>query len=128
MQPSFALLTLGSNDVWQPEKFEANYRLILDALIDQGVVPILATKADNVEGDHAINQTIARLAVEYDLPVWNFWLAVKDLPDGGLQEDGVHLTWASNRFDDPLVMQNAWPVRNLTALQVLDAVWRGVRE
>ncbi|MAT43311.1 MAG: hypothetical protein CL609_13305 [Anaerolineaceae bacterium] len=126
MQPSFALVTLGSNDVWQPEKFEANYRLILDGLIKEGVVPILATKADNVEGDHVINQTIARLAVEYDLPVWNFWLAVKDLPDGGLQDDGVHLTWASNRFDDPLVMQNAWPVRNLTALQVLDAVWSGV--
>ncbi len=128
MQPSFALVTLGSNDVWQPEKFEANYRSILDELIAAGVVPILATKADNVEGDHVINHTIARLAVAYDLPVWNFWLAVKDLPDGGLQEDGVHLTWAPNRFDDPRMLENAWPVRNLTALQVLDAVWRGVRE
>lgn len=128
MQPSFALLTLGSNDVWQPEKFEINYRQILEQLISEGIVPILATKADNIEGDHAINQTIARLAVEYDLPLWNFWLAVKDLPDGGLLEDEVHLTWAPNRFDDPLVMQRAWPVRNLTALQSLDAVWRGVRE
>lgn len=128
MEPSFALLTLGSNDVWQPEKFEGNYRAILDHLIEEGVVPILATKADNIEEDHAINLTIAKLAVEYDLPLWNFWAAVQDLPDQGLQEDGVHLTWAPNRFDDPLAMEKAWPVRNLTALQTLDVVWRGVTE
>ncbi len=128
MNPSFALVTLGSNDVWQPDKFEANYRAILDALIAEGVVPVLATKADNIEGDHSINLKIAELAVEYDLPVWNFWAAVQDLPDGGLQEDGVHLTWAPNRFDDPQIMESAWPVRNLTALMVLDSIWRGVTE
>ena len=66
MNPSFALVTLGSNDVWQPDKFEANYRAILDTLIEEGVVPILATKADNIEEDHAINLKIAELAVEYD--------------------------------------------------------------
>lgn len=128
MQPSLALVTLGSNDVWQPDKFEANYRAILDVLIAEGVVPILATKADNIEGDHSINLKIAEIAVEYDLPVWNFWASVQDLPDQGLQEDGVHLTWAPNRFDDPAVMLNAWPVRNLTALMVLDSIWRGVTE
>jgi hypothetical protein len=34
------------------------------------------------------------------------------------------MTWGRNFFDDPVAMSKAWPVRNLTALQVLDAVWR----
>jgi hypothetical protein len=58
--------------------------------------------------------------------LWNFWLAVQDLPDKGLQEDKVHLTWGRNFFDDPNAMSKAWPVRNLTALQMLDAIWRKV--
>lgn len=127
-RPAFALVMLGTNDVHYLDSFEANLRRILDDLIEQGVVPILATKADNLEGDYAINAVIARTAYEYELPLWNFWAAVQPLPDHGLQEDGSHLTWAGNHFDDPLRMQAAWPWRNLTALQTLDAVWRGVIE
>lgn len=124
MNPSFALITMGTNDVTKIEAFEPGLRRILDELIAAGVVPILATKADNLEGDHSVNQIIASIALEYDLPLWNFWAAVNELPDGGLQEDGAHLTFANNFFNDPKVMENGWPVRNLTALQVLDAVWK----
>jgi hypothetical protein len=53
---------------------------------------------------------------------------VQPLPNRGLQDDGVHLTFAINQFGDPLVMRNAWPVGNLTALQVLDAFWKAVSE
>ena len=125
-KPSFALIMLGSNDVWKIETFEGNMRKIIEYSIEQGVVPILATKADNVEKDHQVNQTIARLGAEYDIPVWNYWRAVQDLPSHGLQEDGVHLTWAQNRFDDARIMKSAWPWRNLTALQVLDAAMKAV--
>jgi len=127
MNPSFALITLGTNDVWHEEKFEENLVAIVEHLIEKGVVPVLATKADNLEGDHAINLIIANVAYKYDLPLWNFWLAVQDLPDDGLQEDKAHLTWAPNRFDDPYVMQTAWPHRNLTALQTLQAIWNAVQ-
>ena len=98
-------------------------RKIIEFFIDKGVIPILSTKADNPEGDHRINEIIASLAVEYDIPLWNYWRAVQRLPDQGLQEDGVHLTWGRNFFDDPEAMQRAWPLRNLTALQTLNAVW-----
>jgi hypothetical protein len=84
----------------------------------------LSTKADNLEGDHGINSTIAQLAHEYEVPLWNFWLAVQPLNRGGLSEDGFHLTYAGNFFDDPKRMRSGWPWRNLTALQALDAVWR----
>ncbi len=122
-KPSVAFIMLGTNDVYQIDSFENNLRRVIDYSIESGVVPILSTKADNLEGDHYINAIIAHLAYEYDVPLWNFWAAVQSLPDHGLQEDGVHLTWAPNQFDDPKNMERAWPVRNLTALQVLNAVW-----
>jgi hypothetical protein len=126
-QPAFAILSLGTNQVWKPEEFEAGMRQILDILISQNVVPILSTKGDNLEGDHRINRTIACLAQEYDIPIWNFWAAIQPLPDHGLQPDLEHLTYyGKTDFDDADAMQFAWTVRNLTALQSLDAVWRGV--
>ena len=120
--PSFAFVLLGTNDYNHREVFEENMRKILDALIEKGVVPILATKADNTEGDHSLNATIARLAYEYQLPLWNFWAAVQPLPKHGLDTDLTHLTWAANDFSDATRMQSAWPWRNLTALQTLRVV------
>lgn len=125
-QPIFAFITLGTNDVWHQDTFEPQMRKIIELSIENGVVPILSTKADDLEGDGSINSTIARLAVEYQVPLWNYWVALQDLPDHGLQEDGSHLTWGPNRFDDPQVLQRAWPIRNLTALQVLNTVWQYV--
>jgi hypothetical protein len=125
-RPVIAFIMLGSNDIYHPDDFEPQMRKIIEFSIENGVVPVLSTKADNEEGDGSINAIIARLAVEYDIPLWNFWLAVQPLPDQGLQEDMVHLTWGRNFFDKTDVMEKAWPVRNLTALQVLDAVWRKV--
>ena len=127
-RPSFAFITLGTNDVWHIDTFEPQMRRIIEYSIENGVVPILSTKADNDEGDGSINAMIANLANEYEIPLWNYWLAVQPLPDHGLQDDGAHISWGANRFDDPQAMQKGWPVRNLTALQVLDLVWRAVTD
>lgn len=118
--PSFALISMGTNQVWQPEEFEAGMRQIIETLIEHGVVPVLSTKADNLEGDGRINLTIAHLAVEYDLPLWNFWSTVQSLPGHGLQKDDEHLTYYPNIFTGPEAMKHAWPVRNLSALQLLE--------
>lgn len=126
-QPAFALLSFGTNQVWEPEVFETELRIIIETLMEAGVVPVLSTKGDNLEGDHRINAIIARLAAEYDVPLWNFWAAIQGLPDDGLQADGEHLTWAHCDFSDPEVMTHAWPVRNLTALQVLDVLMRATQ-
>jgi hypothetical protein len=125
-RPAFAILSLGTNQVWQPEEFEAGMRKILDILISKNVVPVLSTKGDNLEGDHRINKIIACLAQAYEVPLWNFWSAIQPLPNHGLQPDLEHLTYGVTDFEDTHAMQSAWTVRNLTALQVLDAVWRGV--
>ena len=129
-QPSIALISMeeswGSNN--KVENYEKYMRQIIETVIDAGVVPILATKADNLEGDHQINQTIANLAYEYDIPLWNFWRAVQDLPNEGLLEDGFHLTHGLNDFSEEKNLRQAWPVRNLTALQALDSVWRQLND
>ena len=92
-------------------------RRILDTIIAHGAVPILATKADNVEGDNSLNLTTAKLASEYDLPLWNFWAAVQPLPAHGMdmkRNDGFHIS------------TDAWTTRSFTGLEALDSVWRGL--
>ncbi len=127
-RPSMAFIMLGTNDVSHPEAFEGNLRRIIGDTIARGILPVLATKADNREGDNSINATIARLAVEYDLPLWNYWAAVQGIPDQGLQDDKAHLTFMPNRFDDPEAMKRAWPLRNLEALQVLQMVMNAIQK
>ena len=124
--PIMAFIMLGSNDLWHQETFEANMRKILDYSIENGILPILSTKADDEEKNNSINALIAQLAWEYDIPLWNFWLAVQPLENHGLQDDLLHLTWGPNTYDVPAVMKRAWPIRNLTALQTLDAAWRAL--
>ncbi len=126
-KPSFVIISMETWTKNRPTDTYAGYmRQIIDFAISKGAVPILATKADNLEGDHSINLTIARLAAEYDIPLWNFWRAAYALPYHGLTEDGFHLTHASNYFDNPDFMEKAWPWRNLTGLQAIDVVWKAV--
>jgi len=132
--PSIVLISM---ETWWAKKpaqeYEKYMRQILDLVIAQNALPILATKADNLEGDFSVNAAIARLAFEYDIPLWNFWKAVQPLPGGGLTDDGFHLSHDSQKPEDPLFYQRlaeplawnyGWTVRNVTALQVLDSVWR----
>jgi hypothetical protein len=126
-RPSFALIAIGTNEAYyvkvNPGSFEHNMRLILDDTISQGIVPVLGTKADDVEGDGSINATIARLAMEYELPLWNFWLAAQPLPNHGMVEP-EHLSSVSySNFTDftiPNSLEYGMQVRNLTALQMLN--------
>jgi len=119
-----------SMETWWSENPEQEYdkymRRVIERILETGAVPIIATKADNLEGNHSINATIAQIAYDYDIPLWNFWAAIQPLPNHGLWEDGFHLTFARNFFDDPVRMKSAWPWRNLTALQTLDVVRRGL--
>lgn len=123
-RPSVAFITLGSVGYDNPT-FMNDMETIVEYTIGQGIIPILGTKADNVEGNGWVNLYIAQLAEEYDVPLWNFWRAVQSLPNYGLQEDNWHLTWAEHDYTKFGTLQAGWPMRNLSALQVLDSVWRG---
>jgi hypothetical protein len=117
-RPSFVIIQIGTHF----ESRNTEYlRKIIFQLLDAGVVPILATKADNREKDERINRDMALLAAEYDLPVWNFWAAVSDLPNRGLY----------TRDDRPLqgdiyLTEEAAARHRMTGLAALNAVWRAV--
>ena len=130
--PSIAIISLETNFNGRPADDYGKYmRQIIEYSIEQGVVPILATKGDNLEGDHSINAEIADIAVEYDIPLWNLWAALQPLPNQGHStelNDGFHLSFSRNFFDQPKNMLSGWPWRNLTALQALDAVREGLNQ
>jgi hypothetical protein len=127
-QPSIVIISMETWWSKRPaETYETYLRQIVEYVLAHKAVPILATKADNLEGDWSINAAVARVAYDYDVPLWNFWAAVQPLPNHGLTTDGFHLTTGATYLDDPDLMKRAWPWRNLTALQSLDAVWNAVK-
>lgn len=113
-RPSIVLIQLGTH-YETPERFLKYMGIIIEKVLWWKAVPVLVTKADNLEGDGHVNRDIVSLAQKYGLPVWNFWASVQPLPDKGLQENGMHLT------------EEAAALHQLEALRVLDLVWRAVR-
>ena len=106
-------------DITPPETYEKYLRQIIDQVIEHGTVPILMTKADNVEGGQQINQIIANLAYEYDIPLYNWWKAAQALPNRGLdpeRDDLFHI--------DP---EYAWTEQSAYGLGTLDSIWKGTR-
>jgi hypothetical protein len=111
-KPSIVFISMGTN--WCANctrKFDEYLRKIVEFSVDRGVLPVLTTKADNVEGDNSLNAAIAQVAYDYDLPVWNFWAAVQSLPDHGLKPDKIYLTvegWDARSFTGLLTLDNLW--------------------
>ena len=126
--PSFVIISM---ETWTPERpvqaYDNYLRQIVEYAISKNVLPIVATKADNLEGDNAINQIITNVAADYDIPLWNFWGATQPLTDQGLMEDRFHLTNGPNYYDSSESLDLGWPVRNLTGLLTIDTVWKAVR-
>lgn len=114
--PSFALITIGTH--WEARN-DMYMRKIIDALLARGVVPILSTKADNREGNNRLNLETAQLAAEYDLPLWNFWPVVDDLPNRGLYTKKIDA-----HLGDIYLTDEALERYRYSALQALDTVWR----
>ena len=126
--PSIAFISLGTIDAKYdykyPTSFERNLRRIIEKTLENGIIPILVTKADNLEGDYSINATIARLALEYEVPLWNFWRSTQALEHVGLLPDMEHLNFLagppSTDFSSPYSLYYAKEVRNLNGLQMLN--------
>ena len=123
-----SIVTVSMEESWSGDiaAYNKYLRQIVSYILSQNVVPILATRAELPGSKISINETVARVAYDYQVPLWNFWAAANTLPSHGLTTDGFHLTQALYNFDDPETMKAGWPWRNLTALQALDAVYRAV--
>jgi len=134
-QPSVALILLGTGDQHSWQGFEARYRTIIDYTIAHGIVPVLMTKADDLESKEDTapvgftNDTIRRLAQEYDIPLLDLRHAVEPLPNLGCGPDGFHYNsppdGQTTTFDTAHLIYG-FNMRNLTALQALDALRRYV--
>ncbi len=122
--PSVMFILLGSNDAGSPGGFDFNMRQIVETVIDAGIVPILATKADRFEGGDNINNNIIReIAAEKQVPLMEFDLLAETIPGRGLSGDKVHLTYSEPYdYTDPATFTFGYPVHNLAVLVTLDAV------
>ena len=117
-RPAFVLIAMGTN--WIPNaelSFEKTLRVIVERILETGALPMLATKADNIEKDWKLNQAIAQVAYDYDLPLVNVWRSVQDLPNLGLQSPkNIYLTG------------DGWMRRNYAWLELLDKIRLAILE
>jgi hypothetical protein len=101
---SIVFIALGTGDQYAWKDFEQNERAVIDFVLKAGALPVLVTKADDLETHSgapsgAINSVIRRLGKEYGVPVLDFWAATRTLPNYGLRNEGndnFHMTPAGS--------------------------------
>ncbi len=132
-KPAVAVIMFGIADVlvMTPQQFYRFMRNIVDDSLAAGVVPLLSTFPENPsvpQLSRQVNQMVLALAREKNVPIMNFADAVKNLPNGGLESDGIHLSLPPGSATDftPENLKYGMTVRNLLVLQSLDVIWRQI--
>ena len=128
--PSVLFVRLGSNDAGAPSGFRFNVKEVIEYAIDNGIIPIIGTKADRFEGSNENNDILRALAAEYHVPLWDFDRLADTLPGRGLDTDQVHLIIDElpHDFTDPAAFQRGHAMQDLSALITLDQVRRIIEE
>ena len=112
--PSVVFVNLGTNWITgtDPDVYFNYMDEIVYTIIRNGALPIVTSKADNVEGNHIANEINAAIAQKYDVPFFNFWRAVQPLENHGLDpmRSNIYLT------------VDAWDVWSLWGLRMLYSV------
>ena len=133
---SIVFIQLGTGDKFAWRKFESNMRRMIDHALATNVLPVLVTKADDMESIHGgagfnyINDTIRKLAVEYQLPLADFYLASRslpvvpnpELPDRPFTKNGLLDEWGYYFH----LSDEGFALRVLANLMMLDAITRGL--
>lgn len=133
-KPSVALILFGANDVQgiPIDEFRANLERIVQITEGHGVIPVLSTTPNRLDDPKSTaridsyNAVIAQVARAHADPLWNFWKATIKLTNSGLaSNDNIHPSIPDDHntaiFDAAHLTYGA-PIRNLTALQVLDVL------
>ena len=120
--PSILLIALGTND--QSDQFEPRMEKIVNYVMGRGVIPVLITKADRFEGeDNRNNISVRRLAEKYQLPLVDFDILAETIPNRGMQEEDVHLTWYGPfEYTSEEPFQRGYPMLNLATIMMLDKI------
>ncbi len=97
--PAIAVIMFGANDVriLNSEGYEAQLRRVIEATLDADILPLIISFSTNPQVDNyyqtlVFNQITLHLAQEYEVPYVNFWSAGRNLLNGGVGPDNVHLT------------------------------------
>lgn len=124
--PAVLIIKLGTNDS-SYLTLDKNLREVVAFVIEQGVIPVIGTKANRIEGDNSYNNVMRQIAADYAVPLWDFDRIADKLPERGLDQDGVHLI-AFREADYTLsyAMWSGYGPLNLSALMMLDAIRQGV--
>lgn len=91
---SVIIIELGTGDQFGWKDFEPHYRAIVDYALGAGALPILVTKADDLDHQQGgapagfINDVVRRIATEKQLPLIDFHAATRSLPNVGLLDEG----------------------------------------
>jgi hypothetical protein len=116
---SVVFIQLGTGDKFVWREFEANTRKMIDYARSRHVLPVLVTKADDLESIHGgapinyVNDMLRQLAAEYKLPLIDFYVGTRSLPvvpnpelpkrpftqNGLLDEWGLYFHLSEEAFD-----------------------------
>jgi hypothetical protein len=134
LKPSVSLIMLGTNDVsiLDTASYRANLETIVQLSEAQGIIPILTTIPDRdgfEERSRVFSQIIANVAAEYAIPLIDYGGAMSALGRDAFDEDNVHPSVPPKGYEGAadfreFNLRYGYVLRNLTALQMLDAVWR----
>jgi hypothetical protein len=131
---SVVFIQLGTGDKFAWREFESNLKRMIDHAIQNNVVPVLMTKADDLEsiqggaGLNHINDAIRRQADAYQLPLIDWYTASRsqpvipnpELPKRPFIQNGLHDEWGYYFH----LTDEAFALRVQSNLQVLDALTR----
>jgi hypothetical protein len=134
LRPSVSLIMYGTNDVGILEslQYRTNLNRIVTLTEAQGIIPVLTTipmRVDYEARTHEFNQIVSEVALTHHIPLLNYGAAMQPLGLAGLDLDQVHPSPPPNGYEGAADFSEdnlgyGYVVRNLTALQILDAVWR----
>ena len=135
ISPALALVHWGTNDMGWGETygdalnyFHDNMTVMLDGLIEQGVVPIVfgITRRGDLSSAQrwvqAWNTALRGIAQSRQVPFVDMYHAIDPLRGHGLAGDGLHLEAYPGGACvlDEMGLQHGYNIRNLIALEVLD--------
>ncbi len=132
-RPAIALIMVGTIDVGQqnPVLFGTNLTLMGQDLLSQGVIPVFSTLPEDLLPLPGLlpltaefNQIIANVADNLNVPLWNLYVGLSQLPNEGISGDDVHLNASPNGADliDDANVPFGMNYRNLTAIETLARV------
>lgn len=134
LRPSVALIMYGTNDIGviESRQYRANLDRIVTLTEAQGIIPVLTTVPTRVDYEartREFNQIVTEVALAHQIPLLDYGGAMQPLGRAGFDLDRVHPSPPPRGYEGAADFSETnlgygYVVRNLTALQILDAVWR----